>query len=230
MMKNRIFSFLLVSLLLLSLLSFSAFAQEVPEQSDLGTITVTVPPEKGEISGSVILIRVADVTISGSACNFEYTQDFSGMDIPLDDLNSQELVAALAVYAVEHDVDLVIGELEDNCVVFGAEAGLYLVAHTDYRTSEITFVPFLVSLPTIQDGEFSYDVIARPKTGPAPEEPTEPAPEEPTEPSPTVPPSETLPQTGQMNWPVPLLAVAGLILFTAGWLLRFREREDKYDA
>jgi hypothetical protein len=43
-------------------------------------------------------------------------------------------------------------------------------------------------------------------------------------------PSETsqpkLPQTGQLNWPIPVLVVLGLGVFTAGWIVRFDEKEQ----
>lgn len=29
----------------------------------------------------------------------------------------------------------------------------------------------------------------------------------------------SLPQTGQLNWPVPVLAVSGVVLFAFGWAL-----------
>lgn len=32
-----------------------------------------------------------------------------------------------------------------------------------------------------------------------------------------------LPQTGQLNWPVPVLAVSGMLLFAAGWVLNKKE-------
>jgi LPXTG-motif cell wall-anchored protein len=34
-----------------------------------------------------------------------------------------------------------------------------------------------------------------------------------------------LPQTGQLNWPIPVLAVLGLAAFTAGWILRYKKRK-----
>ena len=49
---------------------------------------------------------------------------------------------------------------------------------------------------------------------PTPEGPTEPPEELPDEPTPTGP---TLPQTGQLWWPVPVLACAGMLLFLLGW-------------
>lgn len=43
----------------------------------------------------------------------------------------------------------------------------------------------------------------------------------------TVTNTSTLIQTGQLKWPIPLLAGAGLLLFAGGWILYFRGK--KYD-
>ena len=61
-------------------------------------------------------------------------------------------------------------------------------------------------------------------------EPDETAPGETTPGSPTPEDEEKLPQTGQLNWPVPMLALAGLCLFIVGWALRFRSRKEDYEA
>ena len=37
--------------------------------------------------------------------------------------------------------------------------------------------------------------------------------------SPATPDKPVLPQTGQLNWPVPVLACSGVLLFAAGWVL-----------
>jgi LPXTG-motif cell wall-anchored protein len=53
-------------------------------------------------------------------------------------------------------------------------------------------------------------------------------PSNPTTPqSPSTPSTTTttkLPQTGQLNWPVPLMAMSGLLLFAFGWWLKQREK------
>lgn len=49
---------------------------------------------------------------------------------------------------------------------------------------------------------------------------------DPTEPAPTDASSdEILPQTGQLNWPVPVLAATGLVVFAMGWGMFNRKRE-----
>ena len=67
---------------------------------------------------------------------------------------------------------------------------------------------------------------------PEPSEPVSPEPESSASPSPSGQPAasptpspganEGLPQTGQLNWPIPLLALLGMLLAAAGCLLRRR--------
>ena len=69
-----------------------------------------------------------------------------------------------------------------------------------------------------------YDLIAAPKVSleikpDKPDKPTEP--DDPTEPDKPI-----LPQTGQLHWPVPILAVSGVVLFAMGWYLCFGKREE----
>ena len=44
--------------------------------------------------------------------------------------------------------------------------------------------------------------------------------------TPVKPPCTTLPQTGLLWWPVPLLAAGGMALFVTGWLRRRRDEEE----
>jgi hypothetical protein len=77
----------------------------------------------------------------------------------------------------------------------------------------------------------------QPQETPSQETPSEETPSQETTPvvpsNPTTPqspstPSTTtttkLPQTGQLNWPVPLMSMSGLLLFAFGWWLKQREK------
>lgn len=61
-----------------------------------------------------------------------------------------------------------------------------------------------------------------PEKPPEPGEPEEPGIEIPEEP---VPKGPGLPQTGQLWWPVPLLALAGMALFLVGWMRKDKRSE-----
>ena len=81
--------------------------------------------------------------------------------------------------------------------------------------------PFLVSVPMEENGSYIYDVDASPKVELAklPVEPSKPE-------QPELPGGSKLPQTGQLNWLIPLLVVSGLCLLSAGWLLLFGKRKS----
>ena len=121
--------------------------------------------------------------------------------------------------------------------------GLYLLTSYSAYTGGYYYTanPFLVSVPLMEDGKYDYTVDATPKTDldrnhfpGKPTEPSEPVtppdkpgkPQTPVTPSvptapttPTSPSRPVLPQTGQVNWPIPVLAVLGLCVFSAGWVL-----------
>lgn len=71
-------------------------------------------------------------------------------------------------------------------------------------------------------------------TVPTTEETTAPTTEETTEettvPSTTGTTEPKLPQTGQMNWPVPVFAVAGIAVFVLGWCLHRSEKKEQHEA
>ena len=93
-------------------------------------------------------------------------------------------------------------------------SGLYLIKLTKASDNGYSFVPFLISLP---DSDGKYEIVGAPKPGVVP--PT--TPDNPSNNTPNKTPTSTktgdkLPQTGQLWWPVPMMAAAGLILLTAG--------------
>ena len=66
-------------------------------------------------------------------------------------------------------------------------------------------------------------------TGPtSPTAPTRPtSPTVPTSPKPTTPVTPHIPQTGQLNWPVPVLGFAGVVLFLIGVLIIRKNHDEK---
>lgn len=79
--------------------------------------------------------------------------------------------------------------------------------------------PFLVTVPIMENGQYVYDVDAHPKAGTASRKTTQ------------TPPAQevlsALPQTGQLNWPVPVLAVIGVVLVAAGVVLKKRSGQNE---
>jgi len=102
--------------------------------------------------------------------------------------------------------------------------GLYLIFQKDAAPGYNNLSPFLVTVPyTDDDGKLHYNVTVRSKT----ELFREPK-KEPPQP-PKKPIGNKLPQTGQLTWPVPVLASSGMVLFALGWWLCFGRRKDSYE-
>ena len=129
--------------------------------------------------------------------------------------------------------------------------GLYLVI-TGSMPGYLDMAPYLLLLPVSADGEtWVYDVLAEPKTEIVPT-PTTPRPTTPT-PTPTITPSPSfttstpsstpqetphvtfvpaptptpvIPQTGVTQWPIPVMALLGVGLFTLGWILFRKSRGE----
>ena len=128
--------------------------------------------------------------------------------------------------------------------------GLYLVGGVTHQQGSHRYqsAPCLISLPSWDGstGVWELNVTAFPKferrgtsggdPTPTPTEPGTPTPPDPedqpvdpveppdTPPTPPVGP-EKLPQTGQLKWPVPVLAALGMLLLLVGSILMRRERD-----
>ena len=76
-----------------------------------------------------------------------------------------------------------------------------------------------MTVPIMENGQYVYDVDAQPKAGTSSRKTTQ------------TPPTQevlsALPQTGQLNWPVPVLAVTGAVLVAAGVVLKKRSGQNE---
>ena len=211
-MRKRILP-LLAALLLLAL-SVTAAAHDVPDLTKTGSVTVTM--RRGETAvpgGTLSLIPVGEIAEENGDYSFVPLEAYAEAAGDFDDLTDPTLAEQLAGIAREQKgVTLTVGQ--DGKVVFGnVEPGLYLVLQKQAAEGWNCASPFLISVPNMQDGIYVYDVEASPKVEltPAPETPTE---------KPEKPQDTVLPQTGQLNWPIPLMAAAGLCLLLFGSVLR----------
>lgn len=228
----------------------SAFSHNVPDLNREGSIRVTMRCEGESVPGGTLtLYRVGDVQEEDGNFSFRLSEDFAESNVELGQLNAA-LAETLKDYANDQNLTgktEAIGR--DGRVEFaGLKVGLYLLVQEQAAPGYYKADPFLVTLPMTENGEYVYDVDASPKVeivekpdppdrppheppppdepGPPdtpppsepPEEPNEPPTEEiPDEPPPLAP---GLPQTGQLNWPVPVLAVLGMALLAMGLLVK----------
>ena len=216
----------LAALTLLVWCAAPAFALEVVDLSRTGSIKVSLyDSETSEAvgGGTLTLYRVAKVQKDNANLSFVYTNGFEDCGVELGDLSEGELAGRLAekIAATAESTTVEISDL--GVAEFGdLEVGLYLVVQTTAAENYNVINPFLVSVPIQENGSYVYDVDALgEKIYLNPEAPS------PDNPNGYVMGAHGLPQTGQLNWPIPVLAVTGVVLVAAGIKLKKGTRKDE---
>ena len=225
-MKKRILSMLAV-LLLLGSVALTAFASEIPDLMKNGSITFTMDWENKPLnSGSLSIYRVGIIAADKSLYHFELIDALKDSKLSLEKVDDPNLAKDLAILALKKNLTEIKTHIKNGKAVFSNVApGLYVVMQNaeDASNGFAPINPFLISIPQYENGVYELDVTADPKV------PFESIPTDPTKPKPTKPTGPTLPQTGQLNWPVPLLAVSGVALFAVGWILFSGRKKDDYE-
>ena len=200
---------ILILALVLSCLSLTAFAHELPDLTQNGTITLNITYKDKELNGGELqLFRVGNIREVNGDFSFVLTEAFGGGALTSDDLNNAARAEELAKNLPE--TPDAIAKIENGKAVFSEVApGLYLVYQKTATPGYKAMKPFLISMPNFVNGKYETDIAADPKVGLE------------TVPVVTQP---WLPQTGQLNWPVPVLAVLGLALVVVGIVLKNRKK------
>lgn len=197
--------------------------------SQTGSVALTLADSDGNTvsGGAVTIYEVAALYLDDGNMAYAYTDAFSGCTATLD-VENTSLAGVLADYVSANGISGTTAAIgSDGTVTFsGLELGLYLVVQTTDSDNYETINPFLVTVPMESDGAWLYDVDASPKVGAVTPIEPEDEEEEPTTTETTkTTTSSKLPQTGQLNWPVPVLAVSGVVLFALGWGLSRSDRK-----
>lgn len=239
MMRKRIAALALALAVLMSM-AVRVCAQELPDETRPGSLTIRLSFDGEPLEGGALTVtQVGAIRITDGNAGFVLVDQLTGGP-SLDNLDDLDLAARLAELAREKDLESRRAEIVDGRAVFeDLMPGLYVVTQSpaDVTDGFDAIRPFLLSLPQWINDTYVYDLTAAPKVPleTEPTEPTEPSePTEPTEPSepdePGTPIIPELPQTGQLNWPVPILTLTGLFCFTVGWTLCFRNRREPDEA
>lgn len=223
---------LILALLVALTAATAVSAAEIPDPEQPGSITFTLEWEGKPLhGGSLTLYRVGDVVFAEDRWQFQPVEGLPALDLSEENLGSPELAQQLADAAAEGLEPLTVPILSGTAAFPGLLPGLYVVTQAESSDGFSPIRPFLISLPQWDGENYVYHITAAPKVGlqPEPTEPDEPTrPSDPSDPSdPTEPEEPDLPQTGQLNWPVPVMAVAGLLLVMLGWALCSGRKERR---
>lgn len=221
-MKRRVIA-AFCFLMLLNILTMTAFTVEVPDLDRKGSVSINMTYQGQAVpGGSLTLYRVAQVhEDEDGQYSYRYVQEYADCLESLEDLGDSDTALALAEFTAQNNLSGTTLQIdEEGYIAFtDLELGVYLILQQDAAEGYDLVNPFLVTVPGREEESYIYDVDASPKLAlePEPTEPTEPPVTEPTEP--TEPPPPDIPQTGLNQWPIPILAIFGLILVAAGFAL-----------
>ena len=219
---KRIWS-LIAAILILSSLPLRGDAHDYVHLDQEGSITLELKYDGENLTGGKFsCTKVADVIEEDGSFYFRTLAENKIYREGLPELaHVQNLVKNNADLFKNKKLTL---SNESGTVVFeGRMPGLYLIAQEEKMDGYSLMNSFLVSIPYMEDGIYVYHVTAQTKAALEPEEiETEPDEDDPDK-------DEDLPQTGQLNWPVPAMAVGGLGVFTFGWYLRFGKKKETYE-
>ena len=206
---------IMIVLMVLVVLASSVLAvaaHEVPDLTKKGSITIVIDDDdKAVPGGSLLVYKVGQIHEDDGNYDFELTKDFVASKLSLKDIESRTLAKDLETYVKEKGIKGTGIKIDKagKAKLEDMELGLYLIMQDEPAPGYYPVNSFLIALPTMEDGEYQYDVDGSPKVSPIAPVPTT----EPDEPKPTDP---QLPQTGAMNWPIPLLCAGSIALIAIG--------------
>ena len=204
--------------------SLNAYAEEPIDLSRNGSITFSMQYEEQPMNGGYLSIyQVGTIDKQSGKLLFSFIEELADSGLSLTNLNDAKLAEQLADLVAKSSLSAKREPIDNGKVTFlNLKPGLYLITQRSEDVSP-NFYPinsFLISLPKWEDGTYIYDITGEPKNMP------EAKPEVPDVPNePNVPNEPGLPQTGQMNWPVPIMAIGGIAVFMLGCYLYFGKKD-----
>ena len=243
---RKVMALLLVTALF-AVFGTAVFAADI-ELDSKGSISVTFKDsETGELvtDGILSMYKAANIVSDAEGnLSYAYTDDFASCELVLGDLSEDTLPASLVAYAQQNELTAVSQNVGENgvCLFEDLELGLYVIMQTKAAEGYYAVAPFLVSVPIADTDGWDYDIDATPKmekltaTTTSTTESTASSTSSSTSYTTTSTidsnvnggdDSSSLPQTGQLNWPVPVLAGLGVLLFLFGWTVVFAGKKER---
>lgn len=213
-----------------------ADATNRPDPTQKGSIEIIMQKDGMPVpGGSLTLYQIGTLIEENGLYRYELVESLQTTELLLEDLQSPQLAEDFAAKVVPTDGNKKEIDAEGKIAYTDLELGVYLLIQEEAPMGYRKLRPFLVTVPEVVNEEYIYQVQAGPKIALEPEATPIPTPIPTPVPVVTPPPEITptpseappkLPQTGQLNWPIPVMAVAGLGLFAMGWILCFGQKRD----
>ena len=159
--------------------------------------------------------------------NFNWSSGFEDCTIDISDL-SEDNIAELKTYA-EENAEILYTKTTDSSGEFkisNLALGTYLLVQAN-KTDEVTMQTALVTIPELtSESGLEYEITVKPKIvsistlSSSSSSSTVSASS-----SSSLVTDSTLPYTGVLDWPVPILVAVGLVLFCISWLKVFSNKK-----
>lgn len=204
----------LLAMMLVFSVSITAFATETT-----GGISVQCKGKQNEqtvyLAGDeYALVQIAQAEVSNGTITYTTCPEFSAYDCDWTALSasqSREKARALESTVKQQQSFAADGVTNsDGSILFDdLQPGLYLLVRVKVADKNVDFScsPAFYSVPALEDGVLKYDIAVSPKFSWT--DPSKP---------------ETLPQTGQLKWPIPILMLAGMGFFFVGFEMCYGRR------
>ncbi|MBO5869450.1 MAG: hypothetical protein J6Q89_01750 [Clostridia bacterium] len=204
-MKTKYLSFLLA--IVFSLFITVTAAAEPIDLDKKGSIAISMQDDGKTIeSGSFTIFKTADIWWNVDKYDFEYADAFAKCGIGFEKLDSLNTAKSYVDYIERNSIEgtkVEVGEY-GTAIFTDLSTGLYLVMQEDSADGYEKCEPFFVTLPINGEEGWVYEIDASPKINIEQE---------------SNPPPSNIPQTGQLKWPIPVLAVLGVLVFSVGCVL-----------
>ena len=215
-MKKKIILSSLIFIMLISSLIGTVSATE------LGTIQFVAINNTDAKAVENLEVSVYQVSKQDAQGNFEFAFGFEDCTLDVDNLSESNL-ENLKTYA-KTNAEPLFTKTTDTTGKFtltNLDLGTYLLVQEN-KTDEITMQTMLISVPelTVENG-LKYEITAKPKI--LNKEIVDQNNSGKTE----LVKDSQLPYTGVLNWPIPVLVIAGIAIFCVAWLKVYSTSKKK---
>ena len=200
-----------------------ARATEVIDMDRTGSLHLEIRYDGKPVTGGDMWIYQVAEVVEDQGYYFWLVPELQDAGISLENLEDSALPGKLEAAVEKAGLQGTQKFFDENGVAEFKDLplGLYLMVQKKPSDGFEVLSTILVSVPMKGEDGYVYDVDATPK-------PTvkkaEDKPDEPEPPKPPKPSDHDLPQTGQLNWPVPIMGASGVFFLLVGiWLLKGRK-------
>lgn len=190
--------------------------------TDLGTIQLVAINNTDSKAVENLEVSVYQVSKQDAQGDFEFASGFEDCTLNVDNLSESNL-ENLKTYAKINAEPLFtkITDANGKFTLTNLNLGTYLLVQEN-KTDDITMQTMLISVPelTVENG-LKYEVTAKPKI--LNKEIVDQNNSGKTE----LVKDEQLPYTGILNWPIPVLVIAGIAIFCVAWLKVYSTSKKK---